>query len=305
MTGSQDLLFEVSGQSIVFDAPEGLPSSATFKVWRNDASDESTVEFEGSATASSVNTTVSGAAGYSQANRKSLNLYSGTSVAAGSTYLLTNAGGQTEWVEVASVDGNAATSTFPLMLDYADGATFQGVRLSASVPASFYNDEDKLTDGSPSYRVLWLYTAASVARRHYSYFDLVRVPGSHDVKLNDLEIYFPHLRSSLGTDYRKSAEKFLTRAYENFKLDAKALGKDDSGILDRFVVNECIIRRALFDLAMSGYHPPNLSYDEWLATWRDEYNRVLDAHLRLTDITAQATDTDNAAGHFQGFWFVR
>lgn len=303
MSFTQKILYSITSQSLTFDTKEGRPSSATFKVYGAGSDDSATVEFQGSCSVDSVNTTTSGAAGFAQSNRKAILLTSTASVNIGQEYLLTNAAGETEWVEPVAFTSYAVTSRYPLLNDYASGATFVGVRLSAAVTDSWAADDGNLSDdgsGNPGYRVLWSYTAGGLVRNAYTFADLIRVPGGHDITLNDLEPYFPQLRQTLGRDFRGAAEKYLTNAYSNFKLDLKSIGVDEDGVLDRFVVNELVRRRALYDLAMAGYHPSQVSYGEWLDTWKAEYQVTLDQHFRVTKKTVTATDPGNAASNSPG-----
>src|SRR5690606_32448234 len=141
MERHQDIAFNVTGQSLVWDAPEGQASSVTsVTVYRAYTGDTGTTEAATTGTASidSVDTTLDAAAGDGQADARLIPLTATTGIVAGREYLLTSADGLKEWVEVVSIDsGVSVTARHPLANTYAAADTFQGTRLSIGVDGTW------------------------------------------------------------------------------------------------------------------------------------------------------------------------
>src|SRR6056300_1287193 len=102
------LRYNVTGQTVSLYAPQwrnGAPSAAAaYSVWAGSDDNDQAAEFTGTATADAVSTTVDAASGYSQADRRELYLAATTSIEIGDFYLLTDAEGRVERVEVVAID---------------------------------------------------------------------------------------------------------------------------------------------------------------------------------------------------------
>src|SRR5687767_3446192 len=127
-----DILYGVAGQTLVFDAPEGRPSSVTsvdVRAW--DAADDGDDEFSLTGSVeTNPNTTLDAAAGASQTNPRNVPLAATTGIAIGRTYLITHATtALKEWAEVESItSADSVAVRHPLHNDYASSATFQSTR---------------------------------------------------------------------------------------------------------------------------------------------------------------------------------
>ena len=118
------LTYNVTGQTLEFYPPideilsdSGPPSAAaTYSVFRGQQSNDDTPILTGTATLDSVSTTVQDLPGPTAANRSSIQLTSGTGVAIGRRYLLTNVssnGSQSQMLVVKSISTNTITTAIP------------------------------------------------------------------------------------------------------------------------------------------------------------------------------------------------
>ncbi len=95
------LVYNQTGQTLSVRIPNGMPTSATFAVFRQYTSDDATAEFSGTATVSTVNTTITAPAGPSQTDPQLLTT-TVTGIAAGSRYLLAQ-NSVKEWIDVVTL----------------------------------------------------------------------------------------------------------------------------------------------------------------------------------------------------------
>lgn len=251
MPDNQDVVLAVGG-SIYLDVPEGRPSSVTsVAVHEQDQDDSSTAlsATTGSAAVDSVETTLDGSAGASQANAKSIPLTATTSVVVGRQYLVTNAAGQSEWVEVVAISsGVSVTSRHPLQNDYASGATFVGTRISIALDSTWVSDVHNLSpvaQGAPYYRVIWTYVVGGVSYVRNTYFDVVRMAGAHNVTPVDMARRFPNWLDRLHYDQdADSGQAFIDDAYEELKLEFQKAGLEDAAARDQDVIDRLVMYKA-------------------------------------------------------------
>src|SRR4249919_1094698 len=103
-----DIVFDITGQQVYFDAPQGRPSSVTsLTVFRWDQADDAN-DPESAVGAASIetnpNTTTDAVAGQSQTNPRNLPLTLTTGIERERLYLLTDDDtGEHEWVEPLEV----------------------------------------------------------------------------------------------------------------------------------------------------------------------------------------------------------
>jgi hypothetical protein len=247
---SQSIIFGVTGQSLIWDATEGQAGSVTgVTVYQMGAADDAQTESAttGTAAIDSVNTTVSVASGLSQTNPRLLTLTSTTGIVVGRQYLVTNAGGQTEIVEVEAVTSTQVTARDPLANDYAAGATFQGCRLTIGLSSTWVADKSKITDDQdafPGYRVRWVYVVGGVTYVHDSDFDLVRYPKGHTLLPADVEAMYPGYRQRLpGLHQGDEGRRLLEEAYEQFRWDLVDIDLDDDRVRGQDAVNRATLLR--------------------------------------------------------------
>lgn len=286
MRTGQDIIFGVAGQAITFDAPEGRPSSVTSceVFWWDSADDAATLTGTG-AVESGPSTTVDAASGYGQANPRVINVAATTGMSIGRTYLITAAGGPSEWFEVFEIDpANTVTAKHPLHNAYTTSDTVQSTRITATVDPTWVADETNLdhTCGpNPSHRVRWVYVVGGVTKVADSYFTLVRYAGTHGVRPQDIEVLYPGWLDRLPTDHREDqGRKLIDEAYRQVKIDLHGTWTDDAMVANAEIIDELTRYRSLesseFARVMSGADPRGYE----LA--RKVYRERLDSLIRIT-----------------------
>lgn len=242
-----DVLFGVTGQSLVFDAPEGRASSiTTSEVFETTAGDDGTAE---SATTGSAavetnpNTTFDAASGDGQTNPNKCNLTATTGIAVGRRYLATNSLGERDWVEVTGfASADYALAREPLVNAYASADMFASTRISHAIDSTWVADSNNLSqayDPNPRYRWRLVYVVSSVTYIHDVYFDLVRYAARYDVTGLDVERRFAGWLRAVGTFEREDqGASVIAEAFQHVKFDLYNLGIADQSIRNREVANE-------------------------------------------------------------------
>lgn len=287
---TQDIVFGVSSQSLVWDAQEGRPSSVTsVEVFPWDASDDADSEWSATgAVEANPATTLDGTA---SANTRSIPLTATTGIAIGRTYLLTHATtGLQEWVEVSSItSADSVTVRHPIHNDYASSATFQSTRITATVDSAWVADLANLRDDAgpnPHYRVRWVYVVGGVTYVHDSYFSLVRYAGTHGVAPQNVEALAPGWMDTLPTDHREDQGRgLISDAYTAVKFDLHGVWTDDAMVANAELLDELTRYKTLelteFAKIMAGSNGDRERYD----IAKSAYQSRLDALKRITDKT--------------------
>lgn len=299
MQRHQDIIFDVTGQTLHWDCPEGRPSSITsVSVFAMETGDDQTAETAttGDPSIDSVNTTVASASGAGQSDARVLNLTSGTGVNQGQPYLVTAAAGRKEWIEPVAVAGNVATARHPLHNAYAAADTFEGVRISASLADAWVQDEANLSDGldpTPGWRIRWEYVVDGITYVHDSYFDLVRYLGEDSLLPTDVEDMYPDFRDRLPTHHRvDEGRRMIKRAHEQVRFELLANDIDDASVRDVDALNEAVLLRFGILLAraqvQAGADPAELE-----AATKD-YDDFMNKLIRVTMRLRQSADTTGA-----------
>jgi hypothetical protein len=254
MRSTQDIAFGASGQELVFDAPEGRPSSvesvAVFAWLASDDDDPEDAIDGAPAVETNPNTTTDAAIDASSANRRRIPLTATTGCAGERSYLITGADQLREFVEVLDVDaGDAVIVRNTLHNAYASGATFQSTRIVAALDDAWIADENNLdasSGPSPMYRVRWVYTVAGQQYVADSYFNLVRYGLAHAVKPQDVDDIAPGWLAGLPTDHRADqGRRLIATAFRQTKLDLYARQLDDSDIADAEIIDELVALKTI------------------------------------------------------------
>jgi hypothetical protein len=302
-----EIIYGLTGQSFFYDPPEGRPSGTpTVQVFSTDTDDDGTAESAttGACSVDTVSTTISAAA---SAGAVTLTLTSGTGVTKHRRYLLTDADGNQEWVEVLGVNGTAIRIRQPLINDYASGATFVGCRISISVDSTWVADETNLTDtlesGAAGYRLRWSYTVDSIATIGVSYADLVRYQAKNLVTPLDVDRTFPGWLDRLSTDNREDQGRALVdEAFRSVKMDALADAQLLRRIRDTQVLSELVIYRANL-LAVQNNVIANGLPIESLGVARDLYQQRYVSLIREPKVSVdQAGGGSNGTGRRMPAW---
>lgn len=270
MRDTEKILYNVTGQQISLIVLQGRPSAATVKVFKALASDDSTEEFAvDPATIDSVDTTVNGEAGRSEADPNSIPLASVTGIKTGRFYRLSQ-NGMMEWVEPVEIDEAtpAIRTRLPLQNDYSNGAALESTYLFADVPDAFAQDADKLghqAELKPHYRARWEVTLPGGKVIDYGFFRLVRVAGDAGVTIADLETKWPGLLESLPERLRPDqGQSLIDDIHRDARAELRTIGLSEAAIRDTDALRRLTVvmaRRALVEMGMA---PPNWEPPEYL-----------------------------------------
>jgi len=261
----QQIIFGETGQTLIWDAPEGRASAVNgVQVWRSLTGDLGTVESAttGSASIDAVNTTVDAASGPAAANPRKLNVAATTAMVVGRRYLVTAATGESEWILVTEIKASDyVICAHPLHNDYVNADSVVGTRLSISVHSTFVADTSKISDGlsaiawpvasgrgmdpNPGYRVRWDYTVATIIRVHDAYFDLVRYAVQHTVQPIDMEALIPNWRDRLPTYHREDeGRRIIDEAARQVRWDFHESGLKLSSLRSHDGLDELVRQKA-------------------------------------------------------------
>lgn len=312
----QILIFNQTGQSLVYRVNEGRPTSGTFVVVRDYVDDYMTPEFSGTLTIDTVNTTVSQASGRSQTDPTLVYLASVAGIAVGKRYLLTE-NNRREWVEPIEVGPNYVRSRNPLANDYTTAATFQGTHVSAAVDSTWIANANNITwynqgwwattlypiqqgQGSPlaTYRIVYTVTVGGSTYVHYDYFDVVRAPVEHHVTGDDIDTRAPGLIDSLPQEYQaERGQPIIEAAWRSVRSHLLSVGVDPQTLRDNEALDELVILRSLRSMAEAGWSPPAFKNDKatFIKLSMDNYNRFFEDHVSVVQKLRTAAGAGGAA----------
>lgn len=297
----QDITFDVTGQKVYFDAPEGRPSSVTsVEVFAWDVGDDDTAETAVGAGSveTDPNTIIDSASGAGQSDPRVLNVAATTGFVIGRLYLATGADGYSEWFECAEIDsGNSVAAKHPLLNSYASPDAVASTRIQATIDSTWVADDTNLRDDAGpngAYRVRWAYVVSSVSYVAETYFNLVRYAGKHGVRPQDVEAHLPGWLDSLPTDHRRDqGRRLIDEAYRAVKIDLQQVETDDAMVANTEIMDELTryktvelstMTRALMTGERGGYDIAKAAYQS-----------RFDSLARIT-VKVPVRDTTAAAG---------
>lgn len=285
----QDIIYDVTSQTLHHDAPEGRPSSVvSVSIFPWDASDDHDSEWVATgAVETDPNTTIDAASGYGQADAKVLNVEDTTGFAVDRTFLVTGADGYSERFDVAEIDsGVSVTARHPLHNAYATADSVQSTRITAAVDATWVADETNLLDEpgpNPMYRVRWEYVVGGVTCVADTYFNLVRYVGAHGVQPQDVESLATGWLDRLPTDHRANQGRTLiTDAYRAVKFDLHSVWTDDAMVANAEAIDE-LTRYKTIELGEFARILAGGGDTTMYQVARDQYQRRFDSLSRITN----------------------
>jgi len=290
----QDLIYNVTGQELIFDCPEGRPSSVTsVAVYPMRTGDDGTAEVAttGSGAVDAVNTTFDA---QSAENQRTCHLTATTDIVRGRTYLATNAAlGETEWVTVSGISSAAhIISMEPLRNTFESADTFVGCRISISVDSTWVAASNNISDDTnptPGYRVRWTYVVDSVTYVHDAYANLVRYPFNHSVTPTDMLQVIPNWLDRLPTYHREDqGSRLIDEAFREVRDDIFLSGHAAEMIRDQPTIDRLVVRKAVEILERMGTSEAMQIYAA------DQYNRLMDGSIRVVTRVAESTGTSGA-----------
>lgn len=298
MRRTEDIVYSVTGQTLLLRVPQGRPSAATFKVFADTMGDDGTEEFSGAATVDTVNTTINVVSGPAQTDPRKVNLASTAGIIAGRKYRISE-GQLVEWVEVVSLGAGFVRVRDRLLNDYSTAAVFESTYVSATVDPTWVADLSNLSDlgdPNPDYRVRWSITVGGQGYLLYSYFDLVRAPYLQAVDLQDLATRFPSIIEILDAAERlDQARALIESACRIARADLAGSGINDSSILEDERLDELVTLAALMVLAQGGRHPSQFSAGEYAALRTERYETFLGRHFLAGRTPPRTTSSDSIA----------
>jgi lysophospholipase L1-like esterase len=219
-------------------AVEQFTVAATYSVWAGYRGDDEAVEFSGTASADSYYQNLSSASGYSQANRRKVNLASTTNLVVGRQYELKNALGQKEIVKVVAISTSSyAEVEYDLAYDYTTTATFRGIRHTFIPPNVFVNDESKINAEEYPYRIRWSYHLGALPGRYLQFFDLLRHLEQVGLVDDDLKDAWPDVAYLIETESRK---RIMVEAEATLDKDLRLRGVDPAEIAPQAMVTQIL-----------------------------------------------------------------
>lgn len=251
---TQEILFGVTGQTLVLEVDRPITSVTSVTVYQIGTDDTGTPEVAttGSASVDSATEATTASAGIGQTDRTKLTVASTAGFAAGRRGLISKAG-RSETFEIARVDTNTAIYTrHPLVNAYASGATVDmTTRATIAVLDAWAATLNKLSptwSPNPSYRVRWevVHADDSATEVYDRYFDLVRYGARPPVSPLDVDRARPGWIDSLSTDYKASqGRQLITEATRLVRLDLYHRGLADQAIRNGEVFAALVIDRAV------------------------------------------------------------
>ncbi len=303
MTDILELDFNVEGQTLYFDVPEGRPTSVQdVSVWEDTDGDDVTEEDAlGPPSIDSVNTTFDADSGPEESDPTLCNLTATTNIVIGRRYLATNAAGETEWIEVERITSGASVShRSHLANQYALGDTFKGTRISAVVDSDWIADEDNISNPrcpKPRWRFVVSYTVAGVEYRAAVFFGVTRYPFRLTVSALDVDRLSRGWLSRLHPDdVRGAGNEILKEAAKQVRFDLWEHELTDSGFRNNEIINELIRWRAVWLIADAAlFQGAGNPTQVELASTR--YFERFDKLVRQPKSRVQATEEGAAAVH--------
>lgn len=301
---AQELIFDVTGQTLVYDAPSRPSSVTSVSVLPWDSGDDDTAESAttGSASIDSASVTVDANSGRAQPNPRKLNVNSTSGLAVGREYLLTGSNGETEWVELEEIatDDYVITRT-PLQHDYVSGNTIKSTRIAISVDSTWIADENNIINTAspnPAYRARWVWVDGS-GKTHadYTYIRLVRAQARHGVTASDMESVFPGWLRMLPQEHRGDAgARLLEEAMRRVGIDLHAADIPDEQVRNQEVLDEAVKRAAVVVLLRAKMRSGgDLVAETALADALEDYNGLINRLFRVEAKVPVATTSASAA----------
>ncbi len=250
---TQELIFGVTGQSLILDVVEPLSTIVSVAVHR--AGDDDTVTAlsatTGSASIALPSEAITVAAGRGQVNPKKLTMLDTNGFSAGLRYRIVGTDGIQETFEI---DGTPSTTVIytrhPLRNAYAIGASLRGdLRATQAVLDSWAADVTWICPSlspNPGYRVRWQILDANSATQVYDRnFDLVRYPSVNPVGPIDVDDAYHGWLDSLPPDHQVNrGASLIAEAHRQIKIDLYRHGIADQALRNVEVFAALIIARA-------------------------------------------------------------
>jgi hypothetical protein len=263
---TQRLIYGAEGQSLAFDAPEGVPEVVLGVTVHpaNQGDDKTTSALTGEPELEEVQEALTGPAGQSRADPRRLPV-TDHDLEAGRRYLLQSPDGGRAWVELVEVGQDYAIARHPLGRDYGTDATLVSTRITVPVANAWAADNGNLSPlfADPRWRVRWVYTVGGATYAHDTYLDLVRYTANHTVTPPDVERLVPGFLSNLPQYHREDqGSKLIDEAYEQVAIDLHQEEKADHAARSPRIIDDLVKRKVVvLWLEARLYQDANISMD--------------------------------------------
>jgi hypothetical protein len=303
MNDRQAIIFGLTGQLVEFypwrEWSSGPPSAAaTYRVWRGaEGNDSDPVSgMSGTATMDTFSQALDASAGPSQANRRKIPLGTTTGVTVGRWYITENVGGQRELVKVTKVvDADHVEVEHELVFEYVSGTSYlKGFRQTFVVNADWVADVSELNEPEFPFRVEWAYTVASVARRSWTYLDLVRKARGHSVSPASMLQIHPDIGAQLPNG--ATLDTYIEAGWKRLQGDFDSRSIDVNSIAEGPNLDRLLERATLLVLGEDGIVPPHRDIEAVVRERFSSYSRLFESmtggelKLRMADKSGAITD---------------
>jgi hypothetical protein len=275
-------------------------SSATYAIVdlrEGESTSSRSVVASTAATAPTVSTTTTAAAGPSTANPRAVALTSATGVRVGGVYLLRDTTGAVEEsCTVLRLVSAAVELTRPLTRAFATGAAFVGLELSGTFPADVANDEARLDGGGGPFQVTWSYTIGSVLYVAPRELWITRYGVAPWVRPDQVFRFFPGLAGYVGQQI--DPHEAIAAATDEYAELLQASGRDPAYTRGHPSATLYVCKRAIVHLCR-GSRAADLqaAKDDFVAEATMHAGNLLGGRTPVrTAVVSPDTDTDTPGG---------
>lgn len=279
--------FNVSGQTLAYEAPQGRPSgNGTVALYDSRYPQTDTahnpIGSSGTATLRAVSTTLTAAAGAAQNDPRNVPVVPPGALKVGDFVLLTNASGQVERGEVVAKSASSVTLRDPLEYDYAIAATFESAVMdSPAIDATWLSSTQNLVEDCYA---IWTYTVAGKSYSRRTYFDVVREIVSWDIPDSLLFARYPDFRRFKFED-RPSFADMRATAVRDVEQFVVGRGLSPNRMKGAETIQRLVELRFWVTAAENGFYPVASSKAEFLTErineWTIEKGLVVDGAVKL------------------------
>ena len=272
--------------TLVFRAPQGVPTSGTITITDSTGADLPTPVTAAAVTLPSFSTTLT-AAVEGGPDAKTLTVASTSGLAVGEYLLLTGADGRQEVVRAVAVSSGTVELAAPLHDDFVVGSTLASTTLTYSLTAG--NTATKGMD----YQAVWSYTVGGVDYVARTFFDVTSVPWY--MTADEAGLFAANREVvSRAKDDGVDLGGLLETAWEEVLSRISARGWRPSLIMGMDRLAKPTYEFALLDLAEQGYTPgANTDLTLWLQHREEQAEAALDR--ALNGVTWYDEDHDGLA----------
>ncbi len=239
-------------------------------------------------------TTLTAAAGYSQADPQAISAHTSLAVV-GRTYLLEDTDGKQEAVQLSTVGATSASSTYPVRGNFPAGSRLLGVELSATFPSAEADDEDSVEDRGGPYLVTWTYVVGgeTIVLPTTLWVDRYSMPPPID------DAFVLKAQPDIAERVRGRAKiaNAIATAWEDWITEVELTGKDPSLLPASLPVRVAVRHMALSYLnrQASGTDADIAEADRQENLAREKFGSILNGRMPQSQAELTRDDVDHVA----------